>query len=224
VELRRAVVNRILKSILDILCKVDNREFYQTLSKCKPLLIVTNHINFLEVPIFVTHSYPMYLTGIVKLETWNNPLFAFLFNTYNAIPINRKGAFREAFQKARVALDEGYFVAIAPEGVRSKNGALGRARAGIIELAIDADVPVLPVVHYGGEHIWENMRRFRRTKFNIKPGRPFRIKFEGRPDKETRGEMLGEVMGQMAKLLPEEMRGIYAQHAEQECKHLEFLE
>jgi len=182
-----------------------------------------NHINFLEVPILITHSYPMYMTGLMKLETWNNPFLAFLGNTYNAIPIDRDGAFREAFQQAREALNNGYFVIIAPEGRRSKDGALGKGKAGIIQLAIDTNVPVLPVVHYGGERIWQNLRRFRRTNFCIKPGRPFKIKYEGRPDKEARGEMLGEVMGQIARLLPMEMRGHYAQHVENECKYLEFL-
>jgi len=222
--LRRAAVNRILKSILDTLCIIDNSEFLQTLSQRKPMIIVMNHINFLEVPILVTHSYPVYITGLVKLETWNNPLFAFLFNTYKAIPIDREGSFRGAFQQARQALEKGFFVVIAPEGTRSRDGTLGRGKAGIIKLAFDADVPVLPIVHYGGERIWENLKCFRRTNFYFRPGRPFKIKFDGRPGKEAQEEMLGEVMGQMARLLPEQMRGIYAPHAERECKYLEFVE
>jgi hypothetical protein len=35
--------------------------------------------------------------------------------------------------------------------------------------------------------------------------------------------MIDELMGQMAALLPEDLRGIYAEHAGQECTHLEFL-
>jgi 1-acyl-sn-glycerol-3-phosphate acyltransferase len=220
---RRAAVNLVLKGILNTLCRIDNREFFETLSHNKPLIIAINHINFLEVPILVTHSYPMYLTGLVKSETWNNPIFSFIFNTYSAIPIERGRAFGEAFKRVREAIDRGFFVVVAPEGTRSKNGVLGKAKAGIVHLALDADVPVLPVVHYGGEHIWENIRRFRRTPFCFKTGRPFKIKFNGRPDREEREEMLSEVMGQMAKLLPEGMRGIYAQQAEGPCRYLEFI-
>jgi 1-acyl-sn-glycerol-3-phosphate acyltransferase len=213
----------VLKGILNVLCDIDYREFSEILSKTEPLIVVVNHINFLEVPILVTHSYPLYLTGLVKSETWNNPIFAFLFDTYKAIPIDRNGAYQEAFKRVRDAMDEGFFVCIAPEGKRSKNGALGRGKAGVIQLAMYTNSPVLPIVHYGGEHIWENIRRFRRTRFCFKVGRPFRIKFNGRPDREVREEMLDEVMGQMARLLPEEMRGAYAEQAVRECKYLEFL-
>jgi len=223
VDFRRAAVNLVLKRILNTICKIDNHEFVEALSKNKPLIVAINHINFLEVPILVTHSYPLNVTGLVKSETWDNPVFAFLFNTYRAIPIDRHGAFHEAFKQVREAIEEGFFVCIAPEGTRSKNGVLGKGKAGIVQLAFDSNIPVLPVVHYGGERIWENMRHFRRTPFYFRAGRPFRIKFEGRLDRQAREEMLEEVMGQMAQLLPMEMRGIYSRQAESECKYLDFI-
>jgi hypothetical protein len=67
------------------------------------------------------------------------------------------------------------------------------------------------------------MRRFRRTPFFIRAGRPFKIRFVGSPDRKEREEIMDEVMGQMARLLPGEMRGVYAEHAERECKYLEFI-
>lgn len=222
-DFRRVAVNLVLKGLLDTLCKIDSSEFSETLARNDPLIIIFNHINFLEVPILVTHSYPLYVTGIVKSETWNNPIFSFLFNTYKAIPIDRRGAFRNVFHRVQEAMDAGFFVCIAPEGTRSKNGVLGKGKAGVVELALYTGAPLLPVVHYGGEHIWENMRRFRRTPLCFRAGRPFKIKFDGRPDRELREEMLNEVMGQMAQLLPAEMRGIYAEQAGRPCSHLEFI-
>jgi 1-acyl-sn-glycerol-3-phosphate acyltransferase len=221
--LRRALINMVVKRIFNTLCDIDSREFVETLSRSKPLIVAVNHINFLEVPILVTHSYPTLLTGLVKAETWNNPVMAFLLDTYKAIPIDRRGSYQEAFRRVREAMDEGFFVCIAPEGTRSKNGVLGRGKAGVIQLAHYTGSPVLPVVHYGGEHIWENIRRFKRTSFQFRVGRPFKIKFDGRPDRAVREEMLEEVMGQMARLLPVEMRGIYAGQAERECRYLEFI-
>ena len=221
---RRLAVNTVLKGLLTVLCRIDSREFVEALSRNKPLLVVFNHVNFLEVPILVTHSYPLNVTGIVKSETWNNPIFAFLFNTYQAIPIDRGGAFSETFKRVRQAIDDGFFMCIAPEGTRSKNGVLKHGKAGVVQLALDADVPILPVVHYGGERIWENIRHLKRTSFCFKAGRPFRIRVEGRPGREEREEILKEVMGQMARLLPEQMRGIYSGQAERECKYLDFLQ
>ena len=222
-RIRRTVVSFMLKGILGTLCKVDSRELRKALSKNKPMLLAVNHINFLEVPLLVSYGYPRYVTGLAKSETWDNPFFAFLFNTYRAIPIDRGRAFGEAFRRAHEAVDNGFFVIVAPEGTRSKNGVLRQGKAGIVQLALEGDVPILPVAHYGGENIWKNIKRLRRTPFYIRAGRPFRIRFEGKPGREVREEMVDEVMGQMARLLPPGMRGVYAEQAERECKYLDFL-
>jgi len=182
-----------------------------------------NHINFLELPILIASSYPLYFTGIVKEETWKNPIFSFLFNTYKAIPIKRAGAYRETFKKVRQAIDNGFYVIIAPEGTRSRDGVLREGKAGIIQLAIDTNSAILPVAHNGGQQIWKNIKHFRRTPFQFRAGCPFKIKCEGRPGREERGQIIGEIMGQLARLLPEEMRGVYSRQAEQECTHLEFI-
>jgi 1-acyl-sn-glycerol-3-phosphate acyltransferase len=187
------------------------------------MILAVNHINFLEVPILVTHSYPLLLTGLVKSETWKNPVMAFLFDTYKAIPINRNGSYLQTFRNVREAIEKGFFVCIAPEGSRSKNGILRRGKAGIVQLALITGAPVLPVVHFGGEKLWDNLRHFRRTPFRFRVGRPFRFKYEGRPDRAAREIMLTELMGQMAALLPEQMRGVYAEQARRDCRYLEFL-
>ena len=222
-EIRRPVVTFILKVLLNILCKIDCKEFTQAMKNNKPLLVIFNHINFLEVPILVTYSYPLHVTGIVKSETWKNPVFAFIFNTYKAIPIVRGGAFTEVFKQAHEMINNGFYMCIAPEGTRSKDGVLGKGKPGIIQLALEAGVPILPVGHHGGENIWKNIKKLKRTPFIFRAGRPFKIKIDGKPDKEERELITAEVMGQIAKLLPEEMRGIYSEQAQMECKYLDFL-
>jgi 1-acyl-sn-glycerol-3-phosphate acyltransferase len=227
-KIRRAIVNAVLKRILDILCEIDSKEFTEVLTRMRvasqPLILAINHINFLEVPILVVHSYPLLLTGLVKAETWKNPIMAFMFDTYEAIPIDRKGSIREAFKGVSKALSRGFFVCIAPEGTRSKTGVLGRGKAGVVQLSLDTGVAVLPVVHYGGENIWKNIKRFKRTSFRFKVGHPFKFKTDGRVDKVMREILLDELMGQMAKLLPEELRGTYAEQAQKKAQYLEFID
>jgi hypothetical protein len=63
----------------------------------------------------------------------------------------------------------------------------------------------------------------RRTPFYFKAGRPFRINCEEMPGKEEREKIMMEVMTQMARLLPEQMRGEYAELAHNDCKYLEFI-
>ena len=220
---RRAAVNLVLKGIMNILCKIDSREYFRALSNNKPMILMFNHINFLEVIILITFGYPLYVTGLAKSETWKNPFFAFLFNTYKAVPINRAGAFGESFKKVCDTIQGGCFVCVAPEGTRSGDGVLAKGKAGIVQLALGGNIPVLPVVHYGGEHIWKNIRSLKRTPFKIKTGRPFRINFNGRPGHREREEILKEMMIQMARLLPEQMRGIYSKEVDSVCKYLDVI-
>jgi 1-acyl-sn-glycerol-3-phosphate acyltransferase len=220
---RRFVLTYLMKGILSVICKIDCKEFISALRSNKPMLVIFNHINFLEVPILVTHSYPLYVSGLVKSETWDNPVMAFIFDTYKAIPIDRRGAFNGSFKKAQEAIEKGYYICVAPEGTRSKDGVLGKGKPGIIQLALEANAPILPVAHYGGENIWKNMRSLRRTPFCFKAGRPFRINCDSMPAKEEREKIMTEVMAQMARLLPEKFRGEYAPHANNECKYLQFI-
>ena len=225
-ELRRAAVSYFLKCVTSALCRIDCREYREALSRNEPMLVAFNHVNFLEVPILVGHSYPVKVTGLAKAETWENPFFAFLFDSYGAVPIKRGRAFTEAFRMMREAVDDGFFMCIAPEGTRSKDGVLGSGKPGIIQIALDTGMPILPVAHHGGERFWENLRRLRRTPFCFRAGRPFRIRVEGRPGKGERDEITAEVMGRMARLLPEDKRGVYAEQAlrdESECRYLDFL-
>jgi len=220
---RKFAVSYFMKAILSVICKIDCKEFIEALKNNEPMLVIFNHINFLEVPILVTHSYPINVTGLVKSETWNNPIMSFVFNTYNAIPIDRKGAFSEAFKKVLEAIKNGYYTCIAPEGTRSRDGILGKGKPGIIQLAIEAGVPILPIAHFGGQNVWKNMRRLKRTHFCFKAGRPFRIKCEKKHGKEEREKIMTEIMAQIARLLPEQMRGEYAPYAYNECQYLEFV-
>jgi 1-acyl-sn-glycerol-3-phosphate acyltransferase len=225
-RIRLALTDKLLKFVLFMICSIDKKTYKKVLSNIEPMIIIMNHINFLEVPIFVTQCYPILCTGLAKQETWNNPLLSYIFNSYKAIPIDRKGSYREIFKKIREeVIDNGKFVLIAPEGTRSIDGILREGKAGIVQLAIDTGLPIIPIAHYGGENVWKNMKHLKRTRIKLNPGRPFRIKLEnGRPKREEREIILKEVMIQIARLLPERQRGVYADQIDMECKHLEFMD
>jgi 1-acyl-sn-glycerol-3-phosphate acyltransferase len=228
-RLRRALVNPPLKGILSLLCKVDAREYVDAIDRWSSehpttgLIIAINHINFLEVPMLVCFSNPRHVTGIVQAKAWGNPFMGFLFDTYDAIPLNRDGAYLHTFRKVAEALKDGYDICIAPEGTRSKNGILASAKPGIVQLAWMSGAPVLPLAHYGGQLFWDDLRHLRRTPFTFHAGKPFRFRFNGEPDKDTARKMTGELMGRIASLLPEDMRGVYAQAAREEPQYLESL-
>jgi hypothetical protein len=69
------------------------------------------------------------------------------------------------------------------------------------------------------------MRRLRRTAFNILVGSPFYLEAGGaRVTREAREQMTGEVMYQMAALLPPPYRGVYADLGAATERYLRFPE
>ena len=79
-------VSWLIRLIVDLLCSVDAR-CVRSLPKNGPFIVVTNHINFLEVPVLYTRLIPRRVAALVKAENWNNPLLAFLGNLWNGIHI-----------------------------------------------------------------------------------------------------------------------------------------
>jgi 1-acyl-sn-glycerol-3-phosphate acyltransferase len=189
---------------------VDYREISKIPSQ-GPLILVGNHVNFLEVPVMYLYLLPRNMTGFAAAKSWKNPFFSFLFDLWDAIPLKRWEADINALKMGLEALRSGKILAIAPEGTRSGDGKLQAGNPGVVLLALKSGAPLLPVSYYGGEEIWRNLRKLRRTEFNIVVGEPFVLapgtsKVTG----EVRQKMLDEIMYQLASLLPEEYRGVYS--------------
>jgi 1-acyl-sn-glycerol-3-phosphate acyltransferase len=188
---------------------VDDHELQRVPTR-GPLLLVCNHVNFLEVPLIMSHLQPRQVTGFAKAETWDSPMMGLLFDIWGAIPIRRGEPDVTAIRRVLEALEQGMIVAVAPEGTRSGDGRLRRAKPGIGLLAAHSSAPMLPIAFYGHEGIWTNLRRARRTDFHIRVGPLLRARNGGRSTAERRQALADELMYQIAALLPEEYRGAYA--------------
>jgi 1-acyl-sn-glycerol-3-phosphate acyltransferase len=199
-----------IKSLLRFLCRVDDAQLARVPDQ-GPLIIVANHVNFLEVPLIYTHLQPRSLTGFAKVEAWDNPFIGALFDMGEAIPLYRGEADVTAFRQALRALEAGRILALAPEGTRSGHGRLQQGRPGVVLLALRSGAPLLPLVYYGGELFWRNLARLRRTDFHIVVGQPFYLDAGGvKVTRQVRQQMIDEVMYQMAALLPPAYRGVYS--------------
>ncbi len=222
-SLRKNIINNFLKCSLRIICKVDKIDFSKIPLE-GPLIICINHINFIEVPLTHVLLLPRETVGFAKKETWNNPFMAYLFNTFNAIPVDRGGANLSGFKMVHKNLKENKIICIAPEGTRSKDGVLLKGKPGIVAMALLSGAPILPIVHYGGENFWKNLKRFKKTTITYKIGKPFNLKSEKKIDLEIRDKMLENIMYQMSDMLPEHMKGYYSGITKDTNKYLDFFE
>ncbi len=203
-------VNYILKKLTDMAFVIEGREL-AAIPANGPLIIVANHINSLEVPLLYSHLYPRPLTGWAKVETWKNPLFAWLFNIYKAIPIRRGEVDLGALNAAVQAMKDRRIIAVSPEGTRSYVGQLAQGKSGVVLLALRSCAPILPMAYYGGELFWKKIFRLRRTPFYIRVGHPFTIDTHGEAmSRDVRQEITDEIMYQIAALLPPAYRGVYS--------------
>ena len=220
----KTLVNSIIKLITHIILKIDTSEI-KTFPREGPLLAVANHVNFLDAPVIISHLHPRPTTGLVKKESWDIPLHAFLFNVWGGIPIDRDIMDFSAFQKAKQALNEGKILAVSPEGTRSETGEMLRAKSGISILARQVDVPIIPMAYWGHEDFSENLKRLKRTPMYIRIGRKFRIDFTQLPrNKEAMQAAADAIMMEIARLLPEKYRGVYSEGAFEREKFIQYLE
>lgn len=204
------IVNTTIKNITRVLCHVDDTQLNRVPNH-GPLILVANHINFLEVPIMFTHLQPRPVTGFAKVETWNNPAMGALFDLWGAIPLKRGVADTVAFKRGLEVLEEGKILAVAPEGTRSGNGMLQKGHPGVVMLALRSGAPLLPVIYYGSERFRRNFTRLRRTDFHIIVGQQFSLNVQDAVlSKGLRQQITDEIMYQLAALLPISYRGYYS--------------
>jgi putative phosphoserine phosphatase/1-acylglycerol-3-phosphate O-acyltransferase len=113
----------------------------------RPAVFIFNHQSALDAVLMIK-LLRRDLTGVGKKEIRRNPIFGPLFGAAGVVFVDRadSGKAIEALKPAVDALREGRSLAIAPEGTRSLTPRLGRFKKGAFHMAMQAGVPIVPVV------------------------------------------------------------------------------
>jgi putative phosphoserine phosphatase/1-acylglycerol-3-phosphate O-acyltransferase len=113
----------------------------------RPAVFIFNHQSGLDA-ILMIKLIRRDVTGIGKMELKKNPIFGPIFTAAGVVFIDRSNSVKaiEALKPAVEALKEGRSLVIAPEGTRSPTPRLGRFKKGAFHLAMQAGVPIVPVV------------------------------------------------------------------------------
>lgn len=174
-----------------------------------PLIIIFNHVNFLEVPLLYLRLKPRKVHYIAKSETWDKLFSRWMADNWQSVKVERGANPLKVFQAGSDLLKKGEMLLISPEGTRSEDGILRKGREGAVLLALENDAIIIPVGHTGAENIRQRLRQLKRTQVKYRVGKAFRLIGEGHPAKETRTELISAMMKEIASLLPIEQQGIY---------------
>lgn len=179
-------------------------------------VIAANHIGRLDAALayYILDRPDIIMVVAEKYEKY--AFFRWLVRLTNGMFVDRYNADIHAIRETLRRLQQGQVFTITPEGTRSKSGNLIEARPGATYLAWKAGVPVVPVAITGTEDavVMDRLKHFRRLRVRIIAGQPFTLPQEvrGRDRDAAMQRYTDEVMCRIAALLPEERRGVYAQH------------
>jgi 1-acyl-sn-glycerol-3-phosphate acyltransferase len=142
---------RLLINNVGIRCKVIRSPELRT---TEPFIICPNHTSFLDI-ILTYIVIPRYFHFMGKAELKKVPFFNVFFDKMNIL-VDRGSiiASHRAFMRAGADLDKGISIAIFPEAtIPASAPRLGRFKNGAFKLAIEKQVPIIPVVFIDNWHL-----------------------------------------------------------------------
>ncbi len=113
----------------------------------RPAVFIFNHQSALD-HMLMLRLVRRDVTGVGNTELRKNPILGPLFSAAGGIFVDRENT-AQATATLRPAVDalrEGLSVVISPEGTRSRTPRLGRFKKGAFRIAMEAGVPIVPVV------------------------------------------------------------------------------
>ena len=118
-----------------------------TFPKAGPYILMFNHGSFIDPFVFAAMIKGRF-TAVIAAENYKIPIFSSMLRKFRAIPIHRKNRKKalDAIKHAEsVIKNEGYHMAILPEGTRSLDGKLKPFKKGGFHMAINTQTPILPI-------------------------------------------------------------------------------
>ena len=179
------------------------------------VIVAANHLGRLDTAALLCILDREDIIMPVAEKYKDHPFYGAIGRAANAVWLNRFEADYSAFRQILERMKQGGILVIAPEGTRSKTESLQEAKMGVAFLASKSGYPVLPVAVTGTEDrmIVENLKHFRRSKITATAAELMYIEIpKGTGREEAMRQATDEIMCQIAAILPEKYRGVYANH------------
>ena len=137
-------------------------------------VLAITHLAWIDIPLVGALS-PRNINYVAKIELEGIPVMGRYISWHGVIPVRRGESDREAVRRMRQAARDGRAVGLFVEGTRQRHGEPGAAQPGAAMVALQEDVPVVPIAVYG-TNAW---RPWNFGPCSMAVGEPMR--FEGLP-------------------------------------------
>lgn len=213
------MVNRVSRGFLRLACRI----VYHAVSDVKIIgkenvpsqgayLVTLNHISYFEPPL-VLAFWPVAPEALGAIEVWQRPGENILARMYHGIAVHRGEFDRQSLELIIAALKSGRPVCLAPEGRRSHQPGMNRARPGVAYIVEKTGVPVIPVAVVGtSEQFWDQGIHLKRPHVEMRIGEPIHlppVQGKGNARHESLQANADRIMLGMAKMMPPEYQGVY---------------
>lgn len=143
----------------------------ENLTSSRPCVFVFNHQSKLDMPILI-HLIRRDATGVAKKELQKLPVLGPVLDAAGLVFIDRADA-GKAIDQLAPAVDklrhEGASLVVAPEGTRSATPRIGPFKKGPFHIAMQAGVPVVPIVlRNTAELMWRGSQLVRPGTVEVK--------------------------------------------------------
>jgi len=168
-------------------------------------VLASNHVSYFDFMFVGYAALPKHrlVRFMAKKAVFDNPVSGPLMRAMHHIPVDRAagaGAYAEAVRVVR----DGELVGVFPESTISRAFVPRTLKSGAARMAMDADVPLLPVVVWGGQRVWTTGHRprpRRHVPVVVKIGAPIE-----RTGSETAMDLTRVLHERLTKLVEEVQR------------------
>ncbi|WP_181700204.1 lysophospholipid acyltransferase family protein [Nocardia sp. GTS18] len=162
-------------------------------------VVAINHTGYMD---FTYAGLPArtpkrYIRFMAKAEVFDNKISGPIMRALKHIPVDRTAG-ADSYKSAVKYLRDGELVGVYPEATISRSFEIKEFKSGAARMALEADVPIIPIVIWGAQRVWTKgfPKRLGRTNTPIsiavgKPIKPY----------EPVGDLTAELRGTMQAML-----------------------
>ncbi|HRG53071.1 MAG TPA: 1-acyl-sn-glycerol-3-phosphate acyltransferase [Bacteroidia bacterium] len=165
----------------------------------KPAIVICNHHSVIDS--LLMQSLNPKLILMVNDWVWNDPFMGPIVRLGGFIP--KEAGYDENLVKIKALIDEGYSIAIFPEGSRSETAELSRFHKGAFYMAEKLQLDIVPIIFHGTAFV-----QGKEDSAILKKGR-ITVKFL--PRIAHNDNTFGEGYAQRTKLISKYFKGVYAE-------------